>query len=163
MSRVHVTNFKPGPFPGQTTRPQRGDTSLVSNLGQGIVLIHELRQLAGTKELLDCCRYRLRIDHVLGHQTLRIRHTKTFLNSPLYPYQTDPELVLCHLADRPNTAVTQVIDIIYRAETIADTDQCLQHVNDIFLAQHHRSFGFGPAQSTIKLHASYRRQIVTLG
>ncbi len=51
VSRVYVSNFKARTFTGQAAWAECGDTTLVRNLGQRVVLVHKLRQLAGTKEL----------------------------------------------------------------------------------------------------------------
>ena len=70
MGRVHVAHLEAGALPGQTAGTQGGDPALVRDLGQGVVLVHELRELAGAEELLDRRRYRLGIDQFLRHQTL---------------------------------------------------------------------------------------------
>ena len=46
VGRVYVTNLKACTLTGQTTWAQRRDTTLVRDLGQRVVLVHELRQLA---------------------------------------------------------------------------------------------------------------------
>ena len=39
---VHVANLKSGTIPGETAGSQRGETSLVRQLAERIVLVHEL-------------------------------------------------------------------------------------------------------------------------
>ncbi len=51
VRRVYVTHFKAGTLTGQTARAECRNTALVGDLGQRVVLVHELRQLAGTEEL----------------------------------------------------------------------------------------------------------------
>ncbi len=65
---MYVTHLKAGTLTGQTTRAQCGDTTLVSDLGQRIILIHELGQLARAEKLFHRRSHRLGIDHILRHQ-----------------------------------------------------------------------------------------------
>ncbi len=51
VSRVYVSNFEACTFTGQTAWAECGDTTFVRNLRQRVVLVHKLRQLAGTEEL----------------------------------------------------------------------------------------------------------------
>ncbi len=56
MGRVHIAHLKPGPFTSQATRPKSRNAAFVRYLGQGIVLIHKLRQLATTNSRTAACR-----------------------------------------------------------------------------------------------------------
>ena len=70
MGRMHVTDFETGAFPRQTTRPESGYPAFMCDLRQRIILVHELRQLAGTEKFLDHGGHRFGIDDFLWHQTL---------------------------------------------------------------------------------------------
>ena len=48
---VYVTNLESGAVTGQTARAQGGQTTLMGQLCQRVVLIHELRQRRGSEEL----------------------------------------------------------------------------------------------------------------
>ena len=50
---VHVSNIKGRALTAQTAGAQSGDTALMGQLCQGVVLIHKLAQRGGAKELLD--------------------------------------------------------------------------------------------------------------
>src|SRR5699024_6023851 len=59
---VNVSNLDAGALTGQTTRAQSRQTTLVSQTRQGVVLVHELRQLGSSEELTDSCRDRTNVD-----------------------------------------------------------------------------------------------------
>ncbi len=53
VRRVDVAHLEAGTLTAQTTRAERRQTTLVGETRQRVVLVHELRQLAGSEELLD--------------------------------------------------------------------------------------------------------------
>ena len=62
MGVVYISNLESGTVTGQTARSQCGETSLVSQLRQRVVLVHELGQLGASEELLHRCGNRLNVD-----------------------------------------------------------------------------------------------------
>ncbi|MDT4829235.1 hypothetical protein FQZ97_626500 [compost metagenome] len=163
VGRVYVADFEAGTLTGQTARAERGNAALVGDLGERVVLVHELRQLAGTEELLDRCSHRLGVDQVLRHQAFAFGHGQTFLDRALYTHQANAELVLGHFADAADATVTQVVDVVDDALAVTDVDQGLEDVDDVFLAQHARTFDLGTTDTTVELHAADGGQVVTLG
>jgi aminopeptidase N len=103
----------------------------MGNFRQGIILIHELRQLAGTEEFLDGRRHRLGIDQFLWHQTFGLRHTETLLHGALNTHQADTEYVFSHLTDTTDTPVTQVVDIVDNPVAVADIHQRGHDIKDV--------------------------------
>ena len=53
MGIVNVTYLESGTVSGQTTGSQRGQTSLMGQLAQRVILIHELGQLGRSEEFLN--------------------------------------------------------------------------------------------------------------
>src|SRR5690606_28016924 len=158
VGRVHVAYFETGALAGQTTRPQRRDAALVGDFRQRVVLVHELRQLAGTEEFLDRGRHRLGVDQVLRHQAFAVGHGQTLLDRAFHTHQAHAKLVLGHLTHRTDAAVAEVVDVVDGAEAVADADQGLDDVDDVFLAQHALAFGVRAAQAAVELHAAHGRQ-----
>jgi len=132
VRRVHVAHLEAGALAGQAARAQRGNAALVGHLGQRVVLVHELGQLAGTEEFLDGRGDRLGIDQLLRHQAFRFRQAETFLHRTLDTHQTNAEDILGHLPDAADAAVAKVIDVIDEAVAVADIDQDLHDVEDVF-------------------------------
>ena len=125
VGRVHVAHLEAGPLAGQATRAQRRDAALVGDLGQRVVLIHELRELAGAEELLHHRRDRLGVDQFLRHQLLGLGQAQALLDGALDAHQADAELVLRHLADAADAAVAEVVDVVDGAVAVLDVDQDL--------------------------------------
>ncbi len=162
VGRMYVTDFEASAFTGQTTWAQRGNTTLVGNLGQRVVLIHELGQLTGAKELFHSGRNRLGVDQVLRHQAFAFGETQTLTNRTLNTHQTNTELVFGHFTHATHTTVAQVINVIHLALAVTNGNQSLQYVDDIVVRQRAFAGAFFPAQATIQLHPANGGQIVTL-
>src|SRR5690606_26263904 len=93
---------------------------------------------------------------------IAVSHRQTLFHGALYTYQAHTELVLGHLADATDTTVTEVVDIVHRAETVADVYESLDYVNDVFTAQYARTGGGIATQTTVELHAAYSGEVVAL-
>src|SRR5690554_3860761 len=162
MSRVNVSYLKAGALASQATWPQRGDTTLVSHLRQRVVLIHELGQLTGTEELFNGGSNRLGVDQVLRHQAFAFGEAQALANCTFNPHKADPELVLSHFTNAANTTVTQVIDVIYLALTVTDSDQGFQYVDDIVVGQSAFTSALVATEATVKLHPANAGQVIAL-
>ncbi|SQA03778.1 Uncharacterised protein [Serratia marcescens] len=132
------------------------------DLGQRVVLVHELGQLAGAEELFHRRRNRLGVDHVLRHQGIQIAQRQTLLHRTLNTHQTYAELVLGHFADGTDTTVAQVVDIVHFALAVTDIDELLHHFDDVVFAQDARTFDLVAQQRTVELHTANRGQIVAV-
>src|SRR4029079_17298672 len=90
-------------------------------------LIHELRELAGTKKLAHRRSDRLRVDQIARHRRLHLlmdRHL--FLDRPFHSLEPDSELILKQLAYCTNTTITKMIDVIS-----LKLGRILSHLQDI--------------------------------
>ncbi len=162
VRRVYVSNFEACAFAGQTAWAECGDTTFVRNLRQRVVLVHKLRQLAGTKELFHCGGNRLGVDHILRHQGIQIAQRQTLFHRTLYTHQANAELVFRHFADGTDTTVAEVVDIIHFAFTVTDIDELLHDINDVVFAQDTGTFDFVAQQRTVELHTTHRRQVIAV-
>jgi len=100
VRRVYVADFESSAFARQTARPQGRETPLVRDLRQRVGLIHELRELRGSKELADGRHHRLRVDQIVRHGGRHfLVHAHLFLDGALHADQADAELVLHQLTD----------------------------------------------------------------
>ena len=162
VGRVYVSNFEACAFTGQTAWAECGDTTFVRNLRQRVVLVHKLRQLAGTEELFHCRRNRFGVDHVLRHQGIQIAQRQTLFHRTLNTHQANAELVFRHFAYGTDTTVAEVVDIIDFAFTVTDINELLHHVNDVVFAQDTGTFNFVAQQRTVELHTTNRRQVIAV-
>ncbi len=118
---VHIAHLKSGAVTGQAAGAEGRQTALVLQLGQRVVLIHELGQRRGTEEFLNGRHHRTDIDqrlrchhiHILALQGHALTH------HPLHTGETNAELVLQQLTHRTDAAVAQVVDIIGIAKVVA--------------------------------------------
>ena len=132
------------------------------NLRQRVVLVHKLRQLAGTEELFHCCGNRLGVDHILRHQGIQIAQRQTLFHRTLYTHQANAELVFRHFANGTDTTVAEVVNIIDFAFTVTDIDELFHNINDVVFAQDTGTFDFFAQQRTVELHTTNRRQVIAV-
>jgi hypothetical protein len=109
---VHVAHLEAGTLARQAARAQGRDAPLVRDLGQRVGLVHELRQLAGTEELLQRRGDRLGVDQVVRHQRFGLGLAQAFLDGLLDARQAAAVLVLGQFAHAAHAAVAQVVDVV---------------------------------------------------
>src|SRR5262249_20954432 len=82
--------------------------------------------------LADRSSNRLGIDQVPGHRGLHLLvDGHLFLDSPLHPDQSEPELILEQLAHRADAAISQVVDVVRFADALTHLEQVSNNVNEI--------------------------------
>jgi len=133
MGVMYISNLESGTVSGQTAGAQCRQTSLVGQLTQRVILIHELRQLGRSEELLHCSGYRLDIDQRLGRNILSVMCCHTLTYHSLHSGQTDTILVLQQLTYCADTSVAQMVDIIIVAQAILQMHIIVDGSQDIFL------------------------------
>ena len=133
MGVVDVTDFVAGALPGQTARSQGRQAALVRQFGQGIVLVHELRQLAAAKKFLDGRHHGADIDQGLRRNAIHILDGHTFPDDAFHPGQADAELVLQQFADAADATVAQMVDVILFAVAVHNVQQVAEGGQDVFL------------------------------
>src|SRR5207244_9593119 len=91
---VHVADVEAGALARQATGAQRRQAALVGQLGQRVVLVHELRQLARAEELLDRGDHGPRVDQRRRRDRVRVADRHALFDDSLHADQSHPELVL---------------------------------------------------------------------
>jgi hypothetical protein len=105
----------------------------VRDLRQRVRLVHELRELRGSEELADRGHDRLGVDQVVRHGRRHfLVHAHLFLDGAFHAHQTDSELVLHQLPHRAHAAVAEVIDVVDRADVLAQLEQVADGRVEIF-------------------------------
>ena len=152
---MHVAHFEARTLARQTARPEGRNTTLVRDLGQRVGLVHELRELARTEELLDGSRNWLGVDQVMRHQVFGFGLAKTLLDRALNSHETGAELVFRQFADATHTTVAEVVDIVDLAVAVTQLDQDLDGLEDVFVGQRHRAGDvITTAKTAVDLHAA---------
>ena len=120
---VHVPNLHGCAVTGQAAGTQRGKAALMGQLGQRVILIHELGQRRGTEKFLNRSSHRTDVNQGLWGNDIQILNGHAFTNDTLHTGETDAELVLQQLANAAHTAVAQVVNIIRCTDAVADIQQ----------------------------------------
>ena len=160
---MNIPDFEPGPLAGQAARAEGGDAPLVRDFRKGVVLIHELRELARAEELLDHRRHRLGVDELLGHQVLGLRQAQPFADRSFDAHQADSELVLGHLADASDAPIAEMVDVVHLPATVPDLDEGLEDVRDIPGLEHISARRLLASEPPVELHSANGRKVVALG
>ena len=94
-------------FTGQTARAEGAQTAFVRDFCQRVGLVHELGQLAGTKEFFDSSDDRTDVDQDLRRNAFGILDGHAFADDAFHTGQADAELVLQEFADAAQAAVAR--------------------------------------------------------
>ena len=105
--------------PCKATRAKRGQTALVREARERVILVHELGELRRAEELLDGRHDRANVDEGLRRDIVSVLRSHALAHDTLHAGEADTELVLHKLADRTDTAVAEVVDIVRLLRGIA--------------------------------------------
>ena len=132
VRRVNVADFESSAFARQTAGPKSRKTPLVRDFAERVRLIHELRKLRTAEELANRGHYRLRVHKVVRHGRGHfLVHGHLFLDGAFHANQADAELVFEQLAYRANAAVAEMVDVVHRADVLAQLQQVLDRGHEI--------------------------------
>src|SRR5437868_377283 len=125
VRRMHVANLESGPIARQTSRSERGQTTLVRQLRQRVRLIHELRELRTAEKVANDSAQCFGIDQLLwGHAVdVDVEQRHPLFHQSLGASETDTALICQQLADGPDTTAAEMIDVIQRAFAAPQVDE----------------------------------------
>ena len=110
---MHVAHVETGALAGQSAATQGRQATLVSQFGQRVGLVHELRQLVAAEELANRARNGTHVDQFRGNRVLRLfQPTNAVLEHAVHAEQADANLVPHQLAGNAHAAVAQVVDVV---------------------------------------------------
>ena len=103
------------------------------DLRQRVVLVHELRQWAGTDELTDGSHDRADVDQALRGDLagFLVLQGHALAHNALHTGKADAELVLQQFANAAHAAVAQVVDFIGHADAMVKAQQVVDGSKDI--------------------------------
>ena len=162
---MHVADFKACTVTGQTARPQSRQTALMRNFRQRVILIHKLRQLRRTEEFADNRRNRLGIDQILRFNVIQRFGAHSFANGAFHTQQSHTILIFHQFADRTDTTVAEVVNIVNFPFAVTQFNQTLDNTQNIIFTQRAvsiRRIFKRNVQSNIHLHTTDRRQVITV-
>ena len=177
VAGVDVANLDAGALTRQTTRAEGRETPLVRQARERVVLVHELRQLAGSEELLDRGDDGAHVDQGLRRDRLDVLRGHALAHDALHAAQARADLVLDELADRADAAVAEVVDVVHvEADVdllaVADTreglllgvqrDEVLDRRDDVVDREHRVTEVRVDPELAVDLVATHLRQVVAL-
>ena len=119
VARVDVSHFEARTLTRQSTRSERREAPLVGEARERVRLVHELRELRRTEELLDRRDHGPDVDERLGRDRLDVLGRHALTHDALHTAQPDTQLVLDQLADRAHPAVAEVVDVVGEVAGVA--------------------------------------------
>src|SRR5206468_5062365 len=102
---------------GEPARTERAEPAPVRQAGERVRLVHELRQLRGTEELLERRDDRTDVDDRLRRDRVDVLRRHPLADDALHAVEADAERLLDQLADRAEPAVAEVLVLV---ELVAD-------------------------------------------
>src|SRR5208282_3201667 len=121
---MDVAHLEPGALAGEAARAEGRKTPLVGDFAERVGLVHELAELRTAEELADGRGDRLGVHQVVRHGRGHLLvHGHLFLDGAFHAHQADAELVFQQLAHGADAAVAQVVDIVHRADVLAELEQ----------------------------------------
>ena len=160
---VHVTDFEAGTLAREAARSKRRQTTFMRQFGERIGLIHELRQLGGSEERLNHGRDRARVHEIVERNLFRIgvdRHA--LFDQSRHARQPNRELIGDQLADRADTTVAQLIDIVHIAAAFMQLDELTHDLDEVFLREHGGRHRGVEAQALIDLVPTDTTKVIAL-
>ena len=135
VSVVDVAHLETRAVSRQTSRAKGRQTTLVSDLGKRVSLVHELRQCIRSKEAVDDRRQRLAVDKLCRREHLVVAHIHALAYSPSHTSKTNTELVCQLLANSAHAAVAQVVDIVNISLGVQESYEPLYNLYDVLLRE----------------------------
>ena len=132
VGMVYVADFIACTFTAQATGAQCGKTAFMGQLGQRVVLVHKLGELAAAKEFFNCSNNRADINKRLRSDNINVLNGHAFFYNAFHTGKADAELVLQKFADTAYTAVAQMVDIIAGAKAVHQVQQITEGSHYIF-------------------------------
>src|SRR5688572_23152935 len=133
---MNVTYVHAGAVTAQAARAQRGETTLVRQLGERVQLIHELRHLAAAKELADSGHdWPGRADQALRRDLLRVLNRHALANTALKALEPGAHVHLDQLANRADPSVAEMVDVVRVAQPVVEPNHLADDRDKILVAE----------------------------
>ena len=177
VRRVNVADLNTGALTRQSTRSERRQTALVGESRERVVLVHELRELRCSEELLDRGGDGTDVDERLGRDCLDVLRGHALTNDALHARKTRADLVLNQFANGANSTVTEVVDVV-DVETefdvlsvtlardgllaLVQSDEVLDRRGDVREGQGRLGDGKFDSELAVELVAAHLRKVESL-
>src|SRR5216683_603579 len=157
---MHIANLEAGAFAREPAGTQRRETPLEADLGQGIRLLHELGELAATKELAHRRHHGANVDQGIGRRLAWLLDAHALLYDALHAQQADTKLGLDQFPDATHPAIAQVIDVVFTSVPIVQRDEAAHDIDKIIQGQDTVTLRNRQVKLFIELIATYAAEVV---
>ena len=129
---VNISHFEAGAFAVETAGTECRKFSLVSQFGNGVGLIHELRQLRGPEEFPYRAGDGTDVDEGLRSDFgVFLSGSHSLFDDPFQPRHADTELILQQFADGTDAPVAEVVDVVACAEAVTQSEVVTHRRHDV--------------------------------
>ncbi len=160
---VDVADFEAGSFAVEPARAQSREPPLVSQLGQRVGLVDDLRQLAAAEEVLDGRADALGVDQRPRGHVLGVLQAHPLLDGAAELEETLAQLVGGQLVDGAQPAVAQVVDVIDVPLAAPQVEDVPDGVDVVFGRERHPVFGNILVELAVDPEPADLAQAVTVG
>ena len=112
VGRVDVADLDRRPLAGEPAGAERGQPPAMGEPAQRVRLVHELRQLGASEELLERRHDRTDVDDRLWGDGVGILGGEALADDALHPVEADAERLLDELTDRAQPPVAEVLVLV---------------------------------------------------
>ena len=112
MRWVDVPYLDRRPLAREASGAERREPPAVRQAGKRVRLVHELRELRRTEELLESCLNRPDVDDRLGGDRVDVLGRHALAHDALHAVQANPECLLDQLANRAQAPVSEVLVLV---------------------------------------------------
>ena len=160
---VDVADLESGPLPVQAARPERREPPLVGELGEGVGLVDDLRQLAPAEEVFDRRADALGVDQAPGGDILGVLQAHPLLDGPSELEEPLAQLVGGQLVDGPEPTIAQVVDVVDLTFPLAEVEDVADRVDVVERVQDHLVVGDRLAELAVDPEPTDLAQAVAVG
>ena len=128
---MYVTDVEGCTVTGKTAGTECRKTALVSQLGKGVSLVHELRKLRRSEELADNGCNGSDVDKSLGSKLLIIMSGHSLADDLFHTGEADSDLVLKLFAYGTDTTVAEMVDIVGGSNIVSEVKQIVDGCKNI--------------------------------
>ena len=159
---VDVSYLESRTVTAQAAGAEGRHTTLVGNLRERVLLVHELRERIGTEIGVDDTGNRFGVDKVGRRKDLGITHVHTLADGARHTCETDTELVVELFAYGTYTTVGEVVDIIDFGIGVDELHQVFDNLNHVLLGERARLHRNGHIEFAVDAVASHFAKVVSL-
>ena len=164
VRRMHVADFEARAVARKSPGSERRQAAFVSQLGERVDLVHELRELRATEEVAHDGGERLGVDELRGRHRVHflIEERHALLDEALGAGQTHAALVGEQFAHGADAAAAEMVNVVHAPLALLELEEIFGGVNQVRLGENARGRGFTEVELLVDLVAAHASEVVAL-